>query len=1389
MSVHPSGHPTQTSSKQCLVLTKLFPGSLYHFKVTAESDAGSGPASEASEVRLPPDRPGKLHAIDITHNSVRLEWTEPEYGASIVNAYSISVEGDQRDAQTCALTSSIKCSLVLNKLTPGSLYCFKVTAESNAGSGPASEVSEVRLPPDRPGKPHAFNITHNSVRLEWAKPEYGASIVNSYSIYYRSVDDLTDQWDKQTGNSECVLLTKLTPGTQYYFKVAAQSFVGNGPASEVGEISLPPDQPGKPHAAEITQNSLRLEWAKPEHGALTVSTYSIYYRSVDDPTDQWDKQTSSDECVVLTKLTPASLYRIKVTAESDAGSSPASEVSEVRLPPGPPGKPWATNVTHNTIQLQWPTKPENEVKSITSYTVLYRYYQFNPWSSHSTTDSQESALLTNLVPKRSYHVKVQAVSSAGTSSESELSNIIETLLPPPGKPYTNNVTQNGLHLLWKKPEYDVNCVQCYTVFYRSVGDPQDNWCEIRTNSASERLVFDNLTTNMSYHFKVRAETPTGFSVESELSDPIVIRLPAFAKPHVSNVTHNSVELSWEKTEHNTDCELWYTVSYCFEDNDWIENSTRTGLETMKVDNLLPGRTHYFKVKAETTQGSSGESNISEIMLPTDQPGIPMATCITPTTIELQWDKPKHGAESVQSYTVWYRSDQSDEWSSHSTTYAQQYCALLTDLHPNTFYYVKVQAINSGGLSPASELSEHFETLLPPPSKLHATIITQNSVILNWDSPTVGAASVQSYTIVYCSADERWHKLKTNKSLTNCLVGNLIPKTTYHFKIRAESATNVSPDSTVSDSVETLLPPPGKPYATNITHNSVQLSWEKPQCGAESVRLYTVVYNTDPESCWKEQVFQNSGSCSVYVQDLLPNKSYVFKVRGDTVAGSSPDSELSKPIKTLLPPPGRPYASDISYDSFQINWQKPEYEGILYYSILHRTEDDPKHEWHTLVGNTDNKFIFTANNTEKSHFFKVTAVTISGRSSESEISEPIGIKPMPLGAKLLSSCEVISTGNPNIHQLPLNYTMKKKDIVKADVGKFSFACSNMTRTAVAPHKVLILVGATGAGKSTLINGIANYIMGVDWEDDFRFKLITEDTAHDQTKSQTKCITAYTFHRETRSFPLPYTLTVIDTPGFGDTGGLERDKEIVTQIKEFFTIQGDEGIDQLHGIGFVVQAPQARLTPTQRYVFDSILAVLGKDVADNIFLMVNLSDGMRPPVLDAAKAANVPFKDQYFKFNNSALFACKTPFADDFNKMFWRMGQTSFYQFFEQFSKAQTQSLQISREVLQEREHLEVTIQGLKRQICTGLSKIDGIQEKKQILKDHEADIIANREFTREVTVTKQRKVDLAPGKYTTNCLKCNVTCHPECKIPNDTGKYYCWAMVDSKRYKYVNNWEW
>ena len=424
--------------------------------------------------------------------------------------------------------------------------------------------------------------------------------------------------------------------------------------------------------------------------------------------------------------------------------------------------------------------------------------------------------------------------------------------------------------------------------------------------------------------------------------------------------------------------------------------------------------------------------------------------------------------------------------------------------------------------------------------------------------------------------------------------------------------------------------------------------------------------------------------------------YIFKVEAETVAGFISESEISDPIKTLLSPPGKPYASDITYNGFHVNWQRPSYRPILHYYVSYQATNDPPDMWHTKTfGGDITRFPFSA---AKGNFyvFKVTAVTSAGVSSDSELSDPIETKVEPWGVKIYRSLQPIPNSDPLTYQLPTHCVTQKGDIVKVHVGANSqdktrkgvhTSCSCHTRTAGVPHKVLMVVGATGAGKTTLINGMANYILGVQWDDDFRFKLIDESNSQDQTKSQTTCITAYTFYKEKDS-SLPYTLTVIDTPGFGDTGGLTRDRYIVSQIKELFSISGAEGIDELHGIGFVTQAPLARLTMTQRYVFDAILSVFGKDVADNIFLMITFADGKQPPVLDAVRAACVPYQAS-FKFNNSALFASKSA-DDEFDSMFQKMSTKSFAEYFKQFSNAQAQSLQLSREVIQERETLEVTI---------------------------------------------------------------------------------------------------
>ena len=910
----------------------------------------------------------------------------------------------------------------------------------------------------------------------------------------------------------------------------------------------------------------------------------------------------------------------------------------------------------------------------------------------------------------------------------------------------------------------------------------------------------NLVPQTTYVFKVRAEPTAGASPDSEISDPIETLSPISqpGKPRNSKVTHNSITLKWDKPERGPTKVEHYTILYrrSVDDADiWNTVKTSSQKVTTTVVSLDPKMFYIFKVKAESATASSPESESSdpiETLSPISQPGKPSLTKVSHNGITLQWSKPDRGAMSVQYYTILYRryADDTDNWAVFQTGDAQQN-ATLSDLDPKTAYVFKLRAESAAGPSPDSELSDPIETLLPisQPGKPIATDVTHNCITLRWLKPEHGSHNVQCYAIL-CkdthSGKENQININAQRALdnpkeVNIQLSDFVPNTEYTFKVRAESNTGVSPDSELSDLIRTLMPvsKPGKPFATKVTHNSVTLKWERPKQGSQNLKHYKVIYYSVDDS--DNTSSRASKSEEITLSKLDPESAYTFKVKAETVAGSISESEISDPIKTLLSPPGKPQASHITYKGFRVNWLKPSYGPILHYSVSYQATNDPPDVWQTEKTIDDvTHFSFSA---VRGNFyvFKVTAIAPAGASSDSELSDPIETLAEPWGVKIYRSLKPIPKSNPPTCLLPTHCVMRKDDIVKVHVGANSqdktrkgvhTSCSCHTRTAGVRHKVLMVVGATGAGKTTLINGIANYIMNVQWDDDFRFKLIAESTSQDQSKSQTMCITAYTFYKESGS-NLPYTLTVIDTPGFGDTGGLMRDKYIVSQIKELFSIAGAEGIDELHGIGFVTQAPLARLTPTQQYVFDAILSVFGKDVADNIFLMITFADGMKPPVLDAVKAADVPNK-AFFKFNNSALFASKSA-DDEFDRMFWKMGTKSFDEFFKQFSNTQAQSLQLSREVIQERETLEVTIQGLQPQIQLGLSKIDELRQERQMLKDHEADILTNQDFTYRVEVTKQRKIDLPLGTYTTNCLTCNYTCHESCAYADDDDKYKCSAM--------------
>lgn len=269
---------------------------------------------------------------------------------------------------------------------------------------------------------------------------------------------------------------------------------------------------------------------------------------------------------------------------------------------------------------------------------------------------------------------------------------------------------------------------------------------------------------------------------------------------------------------------------------------------------------------------------------------------------------------------------------------------------------------------------------------------------------------------------------------------------------------------------------------------------------------------------------------------------------------------------FVPPsvPGMPTTTSKSYNSISLEWSEPEYgaESLANYTVAYQSEGKNKKVWkqkHTEGVMTNLHLSDLESDTI--YRFTIKANFTNGINMGNKNIIRIKTVPLPLAHRTKKNSKFIKKGPPNIYQLKM--TENHKDLTGM-VSWQSFGSQPLTERK---KKVLIVVGATGAGKTTLINGMVNYIFKVEWNDDFHFKLVVDEGKETQAKSQMVWITAYTFYKVNDS-PLDYTLTIIDTPGFGDISGLKRDKEITEQIRKMFSSQGPYSIDQLDGIGFVV-----------------------------------------------------------------------------------------------------------------------------------------------------------------------------------------------------------------------------
>lgn len=106
--------------------------------------------------------------------------------------------------------------------------------------------------------------------------------------------------------------------------------------------------------------------------------------------------------------------------------------------------------------------------------------------------------------------------------------------------------------------------------------------------------------------------------------------------------------------------------------------------------------------------------------------------------------------------------------------------------------------------------------------------------------------------------------------------------------------------------------------------------------------------------------------------------------------------------------------------------------------------------------------------------------------------------------------------------------------------------------------IMVIGATGAGKSSLINLFYVWSQNVTSSQLGKLKNVliktsylggdgsTENLKAGQRESVTTMAKSYYFELHDKERNVKYNLTFLDTPGLGDTRGIEKDEENISTI---------------------------------------------------------------------------------------------------------------------------------------------------------------------------------------------------------------------------------------------------
>ncbi len=520
-------------------------------------------------------------------------------------------------------------------------------------------------------------------------------------------------------NPFCIQITDLLPLTTYYAKIYVKNQFGVGYGGAVQFTT----NTGCPYIetneiAEITSNSAKSGGSKISDSGFEITSKGVCWNTAQNPTIDNNKTndgTSTNEYTsALTNLLPNTTYYVRAYATNQNCTSYGAEKSFTTL------NGWPTvetkeisEITPASAQCGGSNLVDNGF-TISAKGVCWATSQNPTVDNEKTNDGSGTvdytSTITNLAVSTTYYVRAYASNAIGTTYGSEKSFQTKS-----GTPVLTTVTPANATSNSANSGGNITDDGGYTITERGVCWATTENPDISNDHTSDGTSTGSFTSNITglapqttYYIRAFASNQYTTSYGQQESFTTTSNLPVVTTDAITNnTTGNSATSGGNVTSDNGFEVTARGVCWSTSQNPVIDGNpnitvdgTGTGTFTSNLTGLVPNTTYYVKAYATNANGTNYGDEVSF----TTPVLLPVVTTTAISAINAYGATSggtitSDGGASITARGVcWSTSSNPTIDNSKTTdgTGTDVFTSTITGLNPETTYYVRAYATNSGG---------------------------------------------------------------------------------------------------------------------------------------------------------------------------------------------------------------------------------------------------------------------------------------------------------------------------------------------------------------------------------------------------------------------------------------------------------------------------------------------------------------------------------------------------------------------------------------------------------------------------------------------------------------------------------------------------------------------